>query len=217
MKILLIDDHDLFRDGMHWVLAQLDNNLQIFDAGNYEEGKSCIDENPDLDLILLDLGLPEMTDIEIFKAIRADLPATPIVVLSGNDDRAKVQEMLNLGARGYIPKSTNAELLINSLRLILAGGFYIPREALPSQDTATEELVTDQSYLADAPLTPRQQDVLQRLVHGDSNKAISAKLNMSVSTVRVHIAAILKELDVSNRTQAVHAALQKGWTTVDLD
>lgn len=202
---------------MHLVLAQLDNNLQIFDARNYEEGKLCIDENPDLDLVLLDLGLSDMGDIEALKAIRADLPATPVVVLSGNDNGTKVQEMLNMGAQGYIPKSTNAELLINSLRLILAGGLYIPREILSSLNKDTRELVTNQPKPAGTSLTPRQHDVLQRLVQGDSNKEIGAKLDMAESTVRVHIAAILKELNVSNRTSAAHAALQKGWATVDLD
>lgn len=202
---------------MHLVLAQLDNNLQIFDARNYEEGKLCIDKNPDLDLVLLDLGLSDMGDIEALKAIRTDLPATPVVVLSGNDNGTKVQEMLNMGAQGYIPKSTNAELLINSLKLVLAGGLYIPREVLSSLDNDTRELVANQPEPAGTSLTPRQHDVLQRLVQGDSNKEIGTQLNMAESTVRVHIAAILKELNVSNRTRAAHIALQKGWVTVDLD
>ena len=211
MKVLLIDDHDLFRDGMQLVLAKLDSDIQIFSANSYEEAVPLINENPDLDLILLDLGLPGVSDIEALNAIRNAIPATPIVVLSGNDDGAKVQEILNLGAQGYIPKSTKSEVLIRSLKLVLSGGVYIPPEILSQYGNV--QIPTTNVETNESPLTPRQQEVLGKLIHGYSNKEIARLLDMAESTVRVHIAAILKALDVSNRTRAAHLAVQKGWIT----
>ena len=215
MKVLLVDDHSLFRDGMHLVLTRLDENLQVFDASSYSEALPYIKENPDLDLILLDLGLPDISDINALEKIRKMQPSTPVVVISSNDDSSKVEQMLKIGAQGYIPKSTSAELLINSLKLVLSGGIYIPPEILSRQSTSSTNPYPKTVDTSDAPLTPRQLNVLQKLAHGNSNKEIGQLLNMAESTVRVHMAAILKELGVSNRTRAVHIALQKGWVTVE--
>ncbi len=212
MKVLLIDDHSLFIDGMNLVLVKLDPNIQIFDASSYEDALPVMNENPDMDLVLLDLGLPGLSDIDALKAVRNELPVTPVVVLSSNDDGAKVQQMLNVGAQGYIPKSTNAEILIHSLKLVLSGGIYVPQEILPQLEQGADRPVSVQ---ADTPLTPKQHEVLGKLIHGYSNKEIGNLLNMAESTVRVHIAAILKALNVSNRTRAAHIAVQKGWVTVE--
>lgn len=221
MKVLLIDDHDLFRDGTQLVLANLDSDIYVLSANSYESAKPLMDENPDLDLILLDLGLPGLNDVDALEAVRTQLPSTPVVVLSGNHDGAKVQEILNLGAQGYIPKSTSADVLIRSLKLVLSGGIYIPPEILSQLGQATSDNTEGSSYTRRAsdkietPLTPRQNEVLGKLVHGYSNKEIGRLLDMAESTVRVHIAAILKELNVSNRTRAAHIAVQKGWITVE--
>ena len=212
MKVLLIDDHSLFIDGMNLVLVKLDPNIQIFNANSYEDALPVMTENPDMDLVLLDLGLPGLSDIDALKAVRNELPVTPVVVLSSNDDGAKVQQMLNVGAQGYIPKSTNAEILIHSLKLVLSGGIYVPQEILPQLEQGADQPVRVQ---ADMPLTPKQHEVLGKLIHGYSNKEIGQLLNMAESTVRVHIAAILKALNVSNRTRAAHLAVQKGWVTIE--
>ena len=212
MKVLLIDDHSLFIDGMNLVLVKLDPNIQVFNANSYEDALPVMTENPDMDLVLLDLGLPGLSDIDALKAVRNELPVTPVVVLSSNDDGAKVQQMLNVGAQGYIPKSTNAEILIHSLKLVLSGGIYVPQEILPQLEQGIDRPVSVQ---VDTPLTPKQHEVLGKLIHGYSNKEIGNLLNMAESTVRVHIAAILKALNVSNRTRAAHLAVQKGWVTVE--
>lgn len=214
MKVLLVDDHSLFREGMQLVLTRLDNNLQIFDASSYKEALPYIKENPDLDLVLLDLGLPDISDTRALEKVRKMLPSTPIVVLSSNDEGSKVEQMLKMGAQGYIPKSTSAKLLINSLKLVLSGGIYIPPEILSQQTPGPGNPGNGQTDATATPLTPRQMDVLQKAAHGNSNKEISILLDMAESTVRVHMAAILKALGVSNRTRAVHTALQKGWVAV---
>jgi len=214
LKVLLIDDHSLFIDGMNLVLVKLDPNIQIFNANSYEDALPLMKEHSDLELVLLDLGLPGLNDIDALKAVRSELPATPVVVLSSNDDGAKVQQILNLGAQGYIPKSTNAEVLIRSLKLVLSGGIYIPNEIL-SQFDNVQPVAENKIETVDSPLTPRQKEVLGKLIHGYSNKEIAKLLNMAESTVCVHIAAILKALDVTNRTRAAHLAVQKGWIVIE--
>ena len=215
MKVLLIDDHALFKDGMRLVLAKLDKSTQIFNASSYEDALPIINENPDFDLILLDLGLPGLSDADALKAFRKEMPSTPVVILSSNDDGSKVQELLNLGAQGYIPKSTNAQLLIHALKLVLSGGIYIPPEILSQIGGEQIASVKNHTAKANTPLTPRQHEVLGKLIHGHTNKEIGKLLDMAESTVRVHIAAILKALNASNRTRAVHLAVQKGWGTIE--
>ena len=212
MKVLLIDDHCLFIDGMKLVLIKLDPDIRLFTANSYEEALPIINEHSDLELVLLDLGLPGLSDINALKAIRNELPATPVVVLSSNDDGAKVQQILKLGAQGYIPKSTNTEILIRSLKLVLSGGIYIPPEILSLMEKNSVDI---KPKLIDSPLTPRQNEVLAKLVHGYSNKEIARILVMSESTVCIHVAAILKALDVTNRTRAANLAVQKGWIIVE--
>jgi len=216
MKVLLIDDHGLFVDGMQLVLAKLEPNIKVLDACSYEKALPVMRENPDLDLVLLDLGLPGLSDIDALKAVRSELPATPVIVLSSNDDGAKVQQILSMGAQGYIPKSTSAEVLIRALKLVLSGGVYIPSEILSQfKNQPNNDVNSEPKTMESSPLTPRQQEVLGKLIHGYSNKEIGKLLDMAESTVRVHIAAILKELNVSNRTRAAHLAVQKGWITIE--
>lgn len=200
---------------MQLVLTKLDDAIQIFDANSYEDALPIINENIDMDLILLDLDLPGLSDTDALKAVREKLPLTPVVVLSGNDDGEKVQEILNLGAQGYIPKSTNADLLISSLKLVLSGGIYIPPEILSLTDVKSDAPASNKPEILDTPLTPRQLEVLGKLIHGYSNKEIGKLLDMAESTVRVHIAAILKALNVTNRTQAALVAVQKGWGNIE--
>lgn len=217
MKVLLIDDHELFRDGMRYVLAKLGENTEILDVSSYEEALPVISNNQDIDLILLDLGLSGLSDTQALEALRLALPATPVVVISSNDDGNKVQQILDMGAQGYIPKSTPSEILISSLKLVLSGGVYIPPEILLRLKQKPEIQADMSSKVKDMPLTPRQLEVLKKLAHGLSNKEISKILNMAEPTVRVHVAAILKALNVSNRSKAVHLALQKGWLSVELE
>lgn len=217
MKVLLIDDHELFRDGMRYVLGKLDGNTEILDVSSYEDALPVIENNRDLDLILLDLGLSGISDTDALKSLRLVLPSTPVVIISSNDDGNKVQEILDMGAQGYIPKSTPSEILISSLKLVLAGGVYIPPEILLRMEKKSVTPAGKASEVNNIPLTPRQLDVLKKLAHGLSNKEISRILSMAEPTVRVHVAAIFKALNASNRTKAVHLALQKGWLNVELE
>lgn len=218
MKILLIDDHALFRDGLKLVLEGLEGPIETIDAGSFESAISAIQEQGEFDVVLLDLGLPGTNDIDALTAIRQKLPSTPIVVLSGNEDARKVEQVFQHGAQGYITKSSNAKIILNALQLVLAGGVYIPAEILASREQHMENAATAPARKTSgtitsskpANLTPRQSEVLFELATGKTNRDIAKALSLTESTVRVHVAAILKAFDVSNRTQAVQHAIKNG-------
>jgi len=203
----MIDDHALFRDGMLLVLEGLDAEIKTFEAGSYEASLAIMAEHNDLDLILLDLGLPGISYLDALLAIQKQCPNSLIVVLSGTEDQAMVEQALHYGARGYIPKSLPSKVMLSALQLVLAGGTYVPTQALHNTPISTKKH-TDHN------LTPRQSDVLHELAKGLPNKDIGNALGLTESTVRAHVAAILKAFNVSNRTQAVQYATQKGFIRI---
>lgn len=205
MHLLVIDDHPLFRSGIANVLRDLSDTVTITEAESCEEALDIIHTDPEFTLILLDLNLPGMDGMTGLSKLRDTAPATPIVVLSASDDTAKIRQAINAGAKGYIPKSANREIILNALRLVLSGGVYLPVNIMeaPLPAGAGDE----------QPLTPRQRDVLRWLARGKSNKEIAALLGMAENTVRVHVAAILKYLGVKNRTEAGYAATRRGLIT----
>ncbi len=215
MKILIIDDHALFRDGLKLVLEDLDTDINVFEAGSYETAKIIIDEKNDIDLVLLDLGLPEISYIDALIAIRQQLPDSHIVILSGTEDYSMIERALQNGARGYIPKSSSAKIMLNALQLVISGGIYVPPEILQNNSAGISTDITDEMDPGDN-LTPRQRDVLRQLADGKSNREIGNVLNLTESTVRAHVAAILKTFNVSNRTQAVQHAMQKSWLKINV-
>lgn len=206
MKILLIDDHPLFCDGLKGILAGLSSEVNTLTAGSCEEAVDIIQNQEDMDLVLLDLNLPGINGLDGIQKIRFHLPATPIVILSASDDRDKVLRAIEKGAKGYIPKSSGSDIIINALRLVLSGGVYLPMAALDSVYTSH----TASTGTEGQALTPKQQAVLELLAEGHSNKTIGNTLNMAENTVRVHVSAILRLLGVSNRTEAGMVALRMG-------
>ncbi|MCK4707510.1 MAG: response regulator transcription factor [Gammaproteobacteria bacterium] len=214
MKILLIDDHALFREGLLLVLEGLNTFLEAYEAGSYESAKNIIDEHSDLDLILLDLGLPGISYLDALSAIQQQLPDTIIVVFSGTEDHRMVEQALRLGARGYIPKSSPSKIMLNALQLVISGGTYVPPEIL--QGNVVDINIASVEDNLENKLTPRQCDVLHQLADGKSNKEIGVALDLTESTVRAHVAAILKAFNVSNRTRAVQYAMQKSWLKLNV-
>jgi len=206
MKILLIDDHPLFIEGIRNVLLQLNDEVGIQTSGSCEEALELTREDDDYDLVLLDLNLPGMSGLEGLQLLRHQLPATPIVLLSASEDRNKVLNAIELGAKGYIPKSSSADIITNAIQLVLSGGVYLPMAVLDTVNSAPQK----NSNTEGQTLTPRQIQVLRLLADGLSNKAIGNHLEMAENTVRVHVSAILKFLEVKNRTEAGVAAVKMG-------
>lgn len=217
MEILITDDHALFRDGLQYVLRQLQEDVTIFEADDCDEAVRVATEHKQLDLILLDLNMQGTHGIDALKILRTCAPSVPIVIVSGCEDPDTVKAALDCGAQGYIPKSSNSNMMLVALRLVLAGGIYIPTQLLDARlhDTGTE--VPSTAKTADKAdtshgLTLRQLEVLSLICNGLSNKEICRALELAEGTVKIHVTAILKGLSVSSRTQAVIAAQKFGLT-----
>ena len=206
MKILMVDDHPLFIEGMRGVLQRLDNSAIIVTSGSCEEALTLTNNNDDLDLVLLDLSLPGMSGLDGMKKLRHQLPASPIVLLSASEDRNKVLRAIELGAKGYIPKSSPPSIIINALQLVLSGGVYLPMAVLDTINSSQAKTSNTQGHTH----TLRQLEVLKLLAEGHSNKSIAEQFHMAENTVRVHVSAILRFLEVHNRTEAGLAASRMG-------
>jgi DNA-binding NarL/FixJ family response regulator len=220
MKILIADDHELFRDGLRHVLTQLDESVTVTEASDYQQALALADTVSEISIVLLDLGMPGMPWSEGLQALRQKLPSdVPIIILSASDDRRHVLQAVNLGAAGFIPKTSSSRVMLSALKLVLSGGVYLPPALLETGGDI---------QLPDAPggghggadgaasfLTPRQREVLILLGQGKSNKEIARVLQLAEGTVKLHVTAILKALNVNNRTRAVVAASQLGLTNTD--
>ena len=208
MKILLADDHTLFREAMLHPLGQLDANAEIFQAGTATQALALAEEKPDLDLVLLDLSMPGMDGLTAVMTFRDRFPDLPLVVLSANEEHDDIRAVLDAGAMGFIPKSSSTQVMLGALRLVLSGGPYIPpmllQRAQYAIDPPSNRGARPAATVGGAEdMTPRQFEVLEVLAEGLSNKLIGRKLNLSEGTVKVHLAAIFRALDAKNRTEAV--------------
>jgi DNA-binding NarL/FixJ family response regulator len=217
MKILLVDDHVLIRDAMRGVLRELDGAAVLLEAESGSQATDLMARNPDISLVLLDLRLPDRDGLEMLAELRADYPAMAVVMLSAFNDRDNVVKSLEGGAQGFISKTSTRDVLLGALRLVLAGGIYIPPEILgraPSSVAQAPKPSTSdrRPQPADLGLTERQLDVLALMMEGKSNKLICRQLDLAEPTVKNHVSAILKALNVSNRTEAVLAVTALGWT-----
>lgn len=218
MKILVVDDHTLIREGLRLVLKELDDEVVVLEAQNCQETLDLAADNPDLDLILLDLHLPGVDGFDALTEVRERHAAIPVVVLSATDNRETVIGALDRGAMGFIPKSSPTRVMLGALRLVLSGGVYLPAEVLVHADYLFPGIVSppqgatrrSASASAELGLTDRQAEVLALMVQGKPNKLICRELGLAEGTVKIHVTAILKVLNVVNRTQAVIAVGRMG-------
>jgi DNA-binding NarL/FixJ family response regulator len=218
MKVLIVDDHALIRDALRGVLAELRPSVSVLEAADCKQAMTLVETHADLELIFLDLGLPDGDGFEVLEDLRASNPAIGVVVLSATKDRDSVTRALRLGAVGFIPKSGTRPVMLGAIQLILAGGIYVPPEVLGPQEEQQPVLATVQSRSATKAaspsalgLTARQIDVLALMMQGKSNKVICRELDIAEQTVKTYVTAIFKALSVANRTEVVIAASERGW------
>jgi DNA-binding NarL/FixJ family response regulator len=212
LKVLVVDDHPLICEALRQVLKALDKEIELLAAGAARAALAAADANERLDLILLDLALPDADGFEVLRELRERHPAFPVVVLSATENAEVVMRALDAGAMGFIPKTSSNEVLLGALRLVLSGGVYLPAEVLrhspaPALVSKPASGGVDYRNLA---LTERQAQVLALLVQGKPNKIICRELDLAEGTVKIHVTAILKALGVNNRTQAVIAVGKLG-------
>ena len=203
MKILLADDHPLMREGVRQVLAQLEPPVEIIDAQDYPSLFAQTATHPDLDLALVDLNMPGFVGMQGITQFRNRFPDIPLVVLSASESPYDIRSALEAGALGYIPKAASTAMMLVALRQVLAGDLYVPNCL---GDSGLHSVApADFAALQHSGLTARQLDVARLLAQVCANKAIGGMLAMTENTVKVHIAAIFRAFNVSNRTEAVLA------------
>jgi DNA-binding NarL/FixJ family response regulator len=214
MHVLIIDDHWVSRAGVRHLLSLLDDDITLSEASGAEEALEIVSRKRDLDLILLDLLMPGMDPFDGLAALHRKCPGVPIVVFSVNEQRKDVLRTIDLGAMGYIPKSSDADEILSALKQVLSGNMYLPRGLMskPQPDDLETDLdpnnVGAYRDLTNG-LTKRQLEVFHLLAKGLSNREIASALDVSEHTVRIHISAILRTLKVANRTQAALIAASK--------
>lgn len=210
VRILLIDDHAVFREGLKAVLRGFTADTVLDEAGDCAQAlERAVSHN--YDLVLLDLNLPGRNGMAVLGDLREALPATPVVIVSGSGEPHVVREAIERGAMGFIPKTSSQDVLIKALHLVLAGGVYLPPAVL--DNTAPPVAATaagEQDMGRRLGLTPRQADVLRCVVQGKPNKVIARELDISEGTVKAHLSLVMQALGARNRTEAVYAAAKMG-------
>lgn len=200
LKFLLVDDHALFREGMKYMLSEMEEDALILEANTSRKAIEIAKNRPDINLILMDLNMPDMDGISAMKEILLTTPTVLIVILTASERLSDMRTSLQGGAMGYLAKSVSPDIMSSALRLVLSGGLYIPPALI------TQTGLSNTTVNTGATLTPRQTEVVRLIADGQSNKQIAHFLSLSEATVKVHISAIFKTLNVNNRTQAANAA-----------
>ncbi len=205
MKTLLADDHPLMREGVRQVLSQLEPPVEIVDAHDYPSLFAQTALHADLDLALVDLNMPGFVGMQGITQYRNRFPDIPLVVLSASESPHDIRSALEAGALGYIPKSASTAAMLAALRQVLTGTPFVPASLGDSHADLHAQPPAGFAGLQHCGLTARQLEVALLLAQGCPNKAIAGMLAMSESTVKVHISAIFRAFDVTNRTEAVLA------------
>jgi DNA-binding NarL/FixJ family response regulator len=177
-------------------------NAEIFQANNFDETINVLQSNFAIDLVLLDLMMPGMWNDSI-KNITQQFPDVPIVIVSVKEDFESIHNSISLGASGFIPKTSAPEVTISAIQLVLSGGVYIPPHVLKPQSKTVENNQHSNNFDSFNTLSKRQRQVLDLISLGRSNQAIADELNLTIPTIKMHVSAILKKLNVKNRTEAV--------------
>jgi DNA-binding NarL/FixJ family response regulator len=220
--VLVIDDHPLIVSALQLLVQGLGEHVNVVAALTARDARAMLLEHADFDVALLDLQLGEDDGFELLAELRAAYPALPIVIVAASDHRDDVMRAIDLGAMGFVPKCTSNETLLDALRMVMSGGIYLPPSVMrspatprpamrPGHRNAWDETIDSERSAAAVDmlgLTPRQKEVLAFLLRGQSNKLIARALNLSVETIKDHVAAVLRALNVSSRTQAVVAVSQ---------
>lgn len=200
LTFVVADDHPLFRGAIKETLLSIDGDIEILEAGDFDAVKKIVSGMPDIDLVLLDLSMPGTSGLSGLVTLRAMQAAVPVVIVSASDDPATIRRALELGASGYIKKSSGIDEIREAVTAVLAGEVVSPKniDLGPENDPEVKMLIRRIQTL-----TPQQARVLGMLGEGLLNKQIAYELGVSEATIKAHVSAVLQKLDVDSRTQAV--------------
>jgi DNA-binding NarL/FixJ family response regulator len=202
-RLLIADDHPLFRGALREAVAGMVERADIAEAGTFEDMSKLLDEGGEVDLILLDLAMPGVRGFSGLMFLRAQHPSVPVLVVSANDDPSVIRRCMDFGASGFMPKTLGIDEMRQAIKKVLGGGVWTPPDVdlTGGADAESTALMARLSSL-----TPQQVRVLMMLSEGMLNKQIAYELSVSEATVKAHVSAILQKLGVDSRTQAVIAA-----------
>jgi DNA-binding NarL/FixJ family response regulator len=214
VKFLIIDDHRMFCDGLKLIFSQRDDQPTVFEADHCAAGFEHARAHPDIDLVMLDISLPDMDGHDALKVFSKQFPTLPVIMLTASESRHIMRRCFDAGASGYIPKSSSAEVMMSAIQLVLAGGIYVPPSLTITGTLPHSNRNTPVDLETLGKLTGRQAEVLSHLQDGISNKQIAERLSLSEATVKVHISAILKALGLRSRVEAALIAQKLDWQSV---
>lgn len=208
MRILIVDDHPMYRDGLAALVQQLFEGARIQLSADAEDALARLAQEDAFDLVLLDLKLPGLGGRSVLAVLRDRHPGVPVMVVSTEDDADTIDACIAAGASGFMPKTARRETLAAALSIVIEGGIYLP----PGLERTGAPPTTGAAAAGrpDIPITARELQVLQGVCAGDSNKTIARQLGISEATVRAHLGAVFRALEVTNRTQAALQASRLG-------
>lgn len=207
LRVLLADDHEMVRIAMRYALGAIADAIEWHEASDAAQAQAILEQDPAFDLALLDICMPGSTGVEWIRALRRAYPTLPLLVMSATEDATLVRALIDCGVAGFIPKSDPSAVILQAVRLVLAGGTYAPLRLLAQTLSPSGNAARPLDHVPTiSGLTGRQREVLALLARGLPNKLIARQLGLSESTVKVHLLAIYRVLTVRNRTEAVVAA-----------
>ena len=211
MKILIVDDHPIYRKGLVALLHQMEPDTAPLQASDSVEALALIADHDDLDVVILDLVIPGMDGLQAIAEFGKIRPELPVIILSSSENPADVRAALANGALGYVPKSAAEHTLLTAIRVVLNGDIYVPPFVLVRAETGKLAAPRIEPGSGRPVLTGRQIEVLRRISAGQLNKNIAVELGLSEKTVKSHITAIFRALKVMNRSQAAAVAREAGF------
>jgi two-component system, NarL family, nitrate/nitrite response regulator NarL len=210
MKILVVDDHPIYRKGLVSLLDQMEPGMTLLQASDAAEALVVIAAHDNLDVVILDLVIPGMDGLRAIVEFGRIRPEVPVIILSSSEDPADVRSALANGALGFVPKSAAEHTLLSAIHVVLNGDVYVPPFIMINAASTQKGPVSTEAPLDRPILTDRQLEVLRRISAGQLNKIIAADLGLSEKTVKSHITAIFKALNVMNRSQAAAVGREAG-------
>lgn len=217
MKVLLVDDHALMREGLALLFEERFPGVELVSASDLALAKAALADHGDIELVVLDLGLPDVNGFDGLRTLRKSAREIPIVLMSGDDRPETILSAMDHGASGFIPKTSRGGAIEQALRIVLDGGIYLPPELrrsvaqAPAVGSRVSAVELQEMLVESLGLSPRQVDVLRLLVLGHSTKAISRELGVAESTIKTHLIGLFRKLDVNSRTQAIITATRLGF------
>jgi len=198
--VIIADDHPLFRDALQQAIENSIKSCQFVSAGSLDELRTLMRQMEPIEMVMLDLTMPGASGFSGLMSIRAEFPEIPLVVVSANENPSTIRKCIDLGASGFIPKSSGTEFILDAVHTIQAGEIWLPDGINLEDETSSEANDLIQKVQS---LTPQQMRVLSMLTEGLLNKQIAYELGVSEATVKAHVSAVLLKLGVDSRTQAV--------------